>query len=64
MKREKIAEQIYKENRSRSERPEDREKEVDLEEVAERRGHLGRKITIRVKSSRGRSNRRGKKGKR
>ncbi len=50
MKREELAEVIRQERLAKAQRPEDKDKE--LPKVAERRGHLGRKITIKVGRSR------------
>ncbi len=46
MKREELAKVIREERLKKAQKPEEKDKE--LPEVAQRRGHLGRKITIRV----------------
>ncbi len=52
MKRQELANVIAMENRKKNRNPEEVEKEIDLTEVAVRRGHLGRKITVRVRGMR------------
>ncbi len=60
MKIKDLADEVFKQNRRRARKPENVEKEIDLTEKAERRGHLGRKITIRVRGARQTAKRRGR----
>lgn len=52
MNKKELADEISKSNRRKAQSPAEVEKEDDLNKKAKRRGHLGRKITIRVRGTR------------